>query len=91
MLRQSNQHRGPNFVEKIFDSWNINSIFTIVNLFLTVKFKKTWQQRKKLQRKKQLLKRKQLRRKSKLRSQIKIPRNCGGFFFARSGITELEH
>jgi len=35
MLRKSNQHRNPHFVEKIFDSLNINSIFTIVNLFLT--------------------------------------------------------
>ena len=40
MLRKSNQHRDPHFVEKIFDSLNINYIFTVVNLLLTVKFKK---------------------------------------------------
>jgi len=33
MLKKSNQHREFNFVEKIFDSLNINSIFTIVNYF----------------------------------------------------------
>jgi len=37
-VEKSNQHRGSNFVEKIFDSLNINYIFTIVNLLLTVKF-----------------------------------------------------
>ena len=34
-VEKSNQHRKLNFVEKIFDSLNNNSIFTIVNLFLT--------------------------------------------------------
>ena len=37
-VEESNQHWGSNFVEKFFDSLNNVSIFTIVNLFLTVKF-----------------------------------------------------
>jgi len=33
MLKKSNQHREFNIVEKIFDSLNNNSIFTIVIYF----------------------------------------------------------
>jgi hypothetical protein len=40
MLKKSNQHHGSNFVEKKFDSLNINYIFTTVILLLTVKILK---------------------------------------------------
>jgi hypothetical protein len=68
-------------VEKIFDSLNNVSIFTIVNLFLTLKFKTTWQQRKKPQRKKLLQKRKLLRKRSKfsISKEIQSP-PTGGLF-----------